>query len=88
MALIDIDVKEMHGMCIISIQDNAGGIAVEPIESVFDYNVTCKKNGAGVGLFICKDIIENRFKGQITVENKNEGACFTLFLPLVTVQPR
>ena len=85
-ALIDIDLSEMNAMCVVSIQDNAGGIAIEPIERIFEYNVTCKQNSAGVGLFICKDIIENRFKGKITVENKNNGACFTITMPLFHAQ--
>lgn len=85
-AFIDITVKEMPEMCIVSIQDNAGGITIEPIERIFEQNVTCKQNSAGVGLFICKDIIENRFKGKITVENKNDGACFTISIPLFPAQ--
>lgn len=85
-ALIDMTVKEMHELCIVSIQDNAGGIVIEPIERIFEHNVTCKKNSAGTGLFICKDIIENRFKGSITVENKNKGACFTITIPLFNNQ--
>ena len=85
-ALIDIHLSEMNAMCIVSIQDNAGGIAIEPVERIFEYNVTCKQNSAGVGLFICKDIIENRFKGKITVENKNKGACFTITIPLFHAQ--
>lgn len=85
-ALIDIYVYEMHDMCVISIQDNAGGICIEPIEKIFDLNITSKNNSAGVGLFICKDIVENRFHGKIEVQNKDDGACFNIFIPLSNSQ--
>ena len=83
-AWIDICVYATQKMCIVSIQDNAGGVIIEPIESIFAFNVTSKKESAGVGLFICKDIIENRFKGKIEVQNKDDGACFILSIPLLS----
>jgi len=81
-ACIDISVFENDATCMITIQDNAGGISVTPIERIFEVNISTKQESAGVGLYICKDIIENRFKGNITVENKNNGACFTLYIPV------
>lgn len=80
-ALIDICVDTIDEMCQISIQDNAGGICIQPIGSIFELNVSSKKESAGVGLFICKDIIENRFNGNIQVSNKNNGACFIITIP-------
>ena len=82
-AVIDVNVDEKDEMCVISIEDNAGGVTIKPIESIFEFNVTCKRDSAGVGLFICKDIIENRFHGKIKVENKNGGTCFVIFIPLL-----
>lgn len=67
--------------CTIIVADNAGGIRMEPIERIFDLHVTSKEEGSGLGLFMTKNIIEKRFGGTISVENKDGGACFTITLP-------
>lgn len=85
-ASINIDVKEVNDTCVIMIEDNAGGITIYPIESIFSLNITSKQNSAGVGLFICKDIIENRFHGTIEAKNRDDGACFIISLPLLYPQ--
>ncbi len=81
-ARIDIYVSSTPKICHISIQDNAGGVTIQPIESIFELNISSKQESAGVGLFICKDIIESRFNGTIHVENKDNGACFIITIPI------
>lgn len=81
-ASIDIYVSSTPKICHISIQDNAGGVTIQPIESIFELNISSKQESAGVGLFICKDIIESRFNGTIHVENKDDGACFIITIPI------
>jgi signal transduction histidine kinase len=81
-AVIEISTTEVNETCIITIQDNAGGVTIEPIEQIFDLHVSSKSAGAGIGLFICKSIIEKRFNGTIEVLNQHNGACFKIFIPL------
>jgi len=81
-AFIDIQVCEENKICKIVIQDNAGGININPIERIFEFNVSSKVNSAGVGLCICKSIIENHFHGTIEVMNKDQGACFIILISL------
>jgi PAS domain S-box-containing protein len=78
---ITVRVMEGDEICTITISDNAGGIRVEPIEMVFDLHISTKEEGSGLGLFMTKNIIEQRFGGTIGVENQNGGACFTITLP-------
>jgi PAS domain S-box-containing protein len=66
---------------IITIEDNAGGIAEEPIEKIFEPCSSSKQEGIGIGLFITKTIVEQRMHGRISVENSTKGAFFTLHLP-------
>lgn len=79
--LITVHVSGGEETCSIIVTDNAGGIQMKPIEMVFDLHISTKEEGSGLGLFMTKNIIENRFGGKISVENKNGGACFTITLP-------
>lgn len=76
---IIITVDETSEDVIISIEDNAGGIKVKPIENIFKPFFTYeKKNGTGIGLFMSKLIIENNMDGRIWVENTKLGANFKI----------
>ena len=70
--------------CIIEIQDNAGGIEEDIIEKVFEayFSTKSNKNGTGLGLYMAKTIIVNHCHGDIVARNKNDGALFTISLPL------
>ncbi len=81
--MISIQVLGEEERCTIIVSDNAGGISLEPIESIFEWHRSSKEDSSGVGLYMTKKIIEERFGGTIQVENKNKGACFTLTLPYV-----
>jgi PAS domain S-box-containing protein len=76
-----VKVIEKENTCTVIVSDNAGGIQIKPINSIFNWHVSSKENGSGVGLYMTKNIIEKRFGGNITVENKNSGACFSIELP-------
>jgi PAS domain S-box-containing protein len=66
----------------IEIQDNGTGILPEKIDSIFDPFVTSKPEGLGVGLSICRSIID-RHGGTITASNNpGPGATFTITLPV------
>lgn len=71
----------------IRVQDNGCGIAPQDLETVFDGFVSTKRSsgnghgGAGLGLTVCRDIIEDH-RGRITVQSDlGRGTCFTLTLP-------
>ncbi|KIM11840.1 MAG: hypothetical protein KU37_03015 [Sulfuricurvum sp. PC08-66] len=67
---------------ILEIADNAGGIAIKPIESIFELYVSSKKEGTGLGLAIVKKVIEQKFGGTISVRNEGDGVRFRLYFLL------
>ena len=68
----------------IFIEDNAKGIDEKIISKIFNpyFSTKNKKNGSGLGLYICKNILEKDNLGEIFVENKNTGAVFIIVINL------
>ena len=75
---INIVIQSKHNRMITSVYDNAGGIKLENIDTIFEPHFTTKKRGSGIGLYMSKVIIQSHFNGELTVDNKNEGACFMI----------
>ena len=76
--------KAKHYFCI-SIQDNGIGFAQEDANKIFElFQRLHNKNqysGTGIGLAICKKIIE-KHKGHIVAKSEpNKGATFYIYLP-------
>ena len=69
-------------MVKVSVADSGPGISPEIRERLFQPFVTTKANGMGVGLSICRTIVEAQ-GGRIWVEdNPSGGATFSFTLPL------
>ncbi|MDL2304424.1 GHKL domain-containing protein [Bacteroides sp. OttesenSCG-928-D19] len=65
----------------ISIRDNGEGILPDVLDKIFIPFYTTKTNGSGIGLSLCKQII-NAHGGSISVHSEmNKGSCFHVFLP-------
>jgi len=80
---IAIRAYEQKSSIIIEIEDNAGGISQGVIEKIFTPYFTTKgeEEGTGLGLYICKRIIQEHMRGKISVKNKKKGASFVIDLP-------
>lgn len=70
------------GFILVSVRDSGKGIAAGELDKVFDPFQTSKKEGLGLGLPICRSLIENH-GGQIWAEqNADAGVEFNFTLPI------
>ena len=67
----------------IDVEDNAGGIAPDVLVRIFEPFFTTKEvgKGTGLGLSISYGIIAD-MQGTLEAHNTDNGACFTITLPL------
>lgn len=72
---VTLVLTEKDGEYLIEITDNGGGIPKEHLEKIFDPYFTTKdiSIGMGLGLYMAKNITEDRLKGSLTIENFGDG---------------
>jgi PAS domain S-box-containing protein len=63
----------------VLVEDTGGGIAAEHLDTLFSGFFTTKKNGMGMGLPICRSILQAH-GGRISAENVSGGARFRVQL--------
>lgn len=72
----------VEAMAAISFKDSGKGIALEDLNRIFDFYFSTKEHGAGIGLAIAQQIVEEH-GGFIRVKSEiGSGSEFTIFLPL------
>jgi nitrogen fixation/metabolism regulation signal transduction histidine kinase len=80
--LLEVKEELLNGHVRVSIKDNGEGIAPEMQSRIFIPNFTTKSSGTGLGLAMCKGIIEQA-KGRIWFETEEGvGTTFYVELPL------
>ncbi|MBT8173685.1 MAG: GHKL domain-containing protein [Nitrosopumilus sp.] len=75
---VSLSVTDSNSDATISIEDSGPGIPEENLEKIFSPLFTTKKEGTGLGLASCKQIIE--MHGG-TIDVKNNPTTFTITLP-------
>ena len=81
-AIIEIESTISEKNVIVSIKDNGTGIPPEMYSKIFIPNFTTKTSGTGLGLAMCKGIVE-KINGKIWFETKEgQWTVFYVQLPL------
>ena len=75
---IDVEITADSKFVTIQIKDSGPGISDENLSKIFEPMFTTKTTGTGLGLVICKSIVEQH-GGEISVSNK--PTTFTITLP-------
>ena len=88
---IFFETKKFENKIVIKIKDNAGGIDENILNRIFEPYFTTKesKQGTGIGLYMCNEIIVKHLHGKIIVSNESfeyknqkcKGSQFTIELP-------
>ena len=79
--------SEKHGDdgVLVAVEDSGSGIAPEDMDRIFETFFTTKSEGMGMGLSICRSIVESH-GGRISASRANpRGSVFQFFLP--TAEP-
>ncbi|MDP4811019.1 MAG: ATP-binding protein [Saprospiraceae bacterium] len=71
----------------LEIEDNGEGVDIETQQKIFSPYFTTKSSGTGLGLAMCKDIIENAGGNIGFSSSPSMGACFWIEMPLKYSMP-
>ena len=78
---IEITTEARDGQILISVHDNGEGIKEVDKEKLFRPYFTTKSKGTGLGLFVCRNILEHSNTGTIRIDDTvSEGAKFVVAL--------
>jgi two-component system, OmpR family, sensor histidine kinase VicK len=82
--IVSLERQDNNNILLIRIIDNGPGISSNIKDKLFMKFVTGSKSGTGLGLYICKNIIE-KHGGKIWADNnKNKGANFNFTIPITS----
>ena len=81
---IKVNLISKYDTVIITIEDNGGGIPESILPHIFNEYFTTKDEhkGTGLGLYMSHKIIQESLNGKLYVDNTNNGAKFSIELPI------
>jgi len=86
---VSLSADRQDDFVLIRLQDDGPGIAEEHKGELFGKFFTTKEDGLGLGLSVCKQIIDAHY-GTITISNREEGGAEVLirlpFQPMMTLE--
>lgn len=80
---IAVHAAEEHGRILVMVCDNGPGVEPGALEKIFEPYYTTRREGLGLGLFLCRELVESA-GGEIRADNlPTGGARFLIRLPLI-----
>ena len=70
---LTVSIKDENTQVVVDVTDSGKGISKKNIAKVFKPGFTTKKRGWGLGLTLCKRIIEQYHKGELFVKHSEPG---------------
>lgn len=87
---VKVEIGSGANYLVIKVIDNGEGISPKNINKIFDmyYRGSSSSVGTGLGLYICKEIL-NKLNGAITVKSElGSGTTMTVTIPIVKNNPK
>ncbi len=82
-AVVELSIEVKNSNALVAVKDNGKGIPVDLQQKIFYPNFTTKTSGTGLGLAMCKSIVE-QMKGDIWFTTEQQkGSTFFVELPLL-----
>jgi signal transduction histidine kinase len=76
------DVTQDQSDVVITVEDSGTGVNDKDIDNIFKPFFTTKPAGTGIGLAICRSIIEAHGGRLLALRNVPHGMIFRIYLPL------
>ncbi|NFV78764.1 ATP-binding protein [Magnetospirillum aberrantis] len=80
---IRLSARPVDGKVEVSVADNGPGVPEDKVGPLFDLFFTTKPSGMGLGLPICRSIVEAHGGRLWLAANTSGGACFSFTVPAV-----
>ena len=85
--LVEISTTLRDGWLEVAVRDDGHGIADDQRDRIFEPYFTTKATGTGLGLFVCRNIVERLPQGRIELtETSPNGTTFTVYLSCENVR--
>ncbi|MHC8319599.1 ATP-binding protein [Pseudomonas sp. GB2N2] len=86
---IDVDARQVDDKVLISVSDNGSGIHAVHLQHIFERYWTLREgnpNGSGLGLYICRSIVQAH-GGELWVQSEaGTGSVFTFSIPALAAE--
>lgn len=82
---VKVEIGATNSFYLLKVIDNGEGISPKSINKIFDmyYRGSSSSVGTGLGLYICKEIL-NKLNGAVTVKSElGKGTTMTITLPII-----
>jgi PAS domain S-box-containing protein len=86
-SFVKFSLRREHGNIIMQVSDNGEGIDAKHMDQIFTmfFRGTTSSIGTGLGLYICKEIV-NKLNGDLSVNSSlGDGTTMTIILPESTI---
>ena len=80
--ILTIAISQNETFGVITVRDSGTGISPEAMPKLFELYQSSKQNGLGVGLWLCKTILDRHYGKIAVIENTQSGVCIEVQVPL------
>jgi signal transduction histidine kinase len=78
--IVELSTELKTGWICVSIRDDGPGVAAEHRQVIFQPYFTTKETGTGLGLFVCRNLLEQTGGRIELIDAPDHGATFAVFL--------